>query len=286
MSTRCPSSFALATVILAALAVPSCTSTKSAALRKWEEEHRLASPFIGMRPIWPAEWDGEDNNVPVQSAKTGTWKAAFKRKLREPISFDFVDTPLDDVVAFMRSIHRVSIVVDTKAIEQKEDTGVTLAMENVSFGEGLEHILRPRGLAYTLENGAIFITTREKLLAEWPKLPTVGYDAEEWKPVEAAMNTPLSGDFVRAPFDDVITFLRDRTKLKIIQLAHVPKRPKVGPFPKGTSSISFKFRNMKVKFVLAWVCHQLDLAYTVKNGKVIIDRPERIATMMTTRSDD
>lgn len=275
MSTSRPPSFALAAVILAALAVPSCTPAKSAALRKWEEEHRLASPFIGMRPSWPAAWDSEDNNVPVHGAETGTWKAAFKRRLRDPVSFDFVDTPLDDVVAFLRSIHKVGIVVDKKAIRQEEDIRVTLLMEKVPFGEGLERILKPHGLGYTLENGAIFITTREEL-AEWPELPTVGYDAERWTVVRGAMNKPVSGEFVRASLDDVITLLRDRAKLKIICLVDVPKRPEVGPFPKGTSWISFKFRHMKAKFVLAWACHQLDLAYTVKDGVVFITTPEAV----------
>jgi len=269
------SHFTLAAVIIAAFAVPSCTPTKSGALRKWEEEHRLASPFIGMRPIWPAEWDGEDNNVTIRGAKTWTWKAAFKRKLREPISFDFVDTPLDDVVAFLRGIHMVSIVVDKGAIRQEEDIRVTLLVEKVPFGEGLERILKPHGLGYTLENGAIFITTREEL-SKCPKLPTVGYDAGEWKAVRGSMNKPVSGEFVRASLDDVITLLRDRAKLKIIYLVDVPKRPKAGPFPKGTSWLAFKFRHMKAKFVLAWACHQLDLAYTVKDGAFLITTPEAV----------
>jgi len=266
MSTSRRQSLVVAAVILAALAVPSCRSAKTAALTKWEREHQHASPFIRTRPVWPAEWDNEDNNVPVESSETRNWKTAFRTKLREPISFDFVDTPLDDVTAFMLSIKLVSILVDARAIDTNEDAKVTLLMENVPFGEGLEHILKPHGLGYTLARGAIFITTREEL-AEWLKLPTVGYDEAEWEPVEAAMNTPVSGEFIRTPFDDVITFLRDRAKLNIVQAAH---------FPKSANWISLKFRNMKAKFVLAWVCHEFDLAYTVKSGVILITTPEAV----------
>ena len=267
MSTSRRQSLVVAAVILAALTVPSCTPAKTAALTKWEREHQHASPFIRTRPVWPAEWDNEDNNVPVESSETRNWKTAFRTKLREPISFDFADAPLDHVTAFMLSIKLVSILVDARAIlDTNEDIKVTLLMENVPFGEALEHILKPHGLGYTLANGAIFITTREEL-AEWLKLPTVGYDEAEWEPVEAAMNTPVSGEFIRTPFDDVITFLRDRAKLNIVQAAH---------FPKSTNWISLKFRNMKAKFVLAWVCHEFDLAYTVKSGVILITTPEAV----------
>jgi len=37
---------------------------------------------------------------------------------------------------------------------------------------------------------------------------------------------------------------------------------------------------MKVKIALAWACHQLDLAYTVKDGKIFISTPDRIAAIM------
>ncbi|MFH1732442.1 MAG: hypothetical protein ABIF82_12445, partial [Planctomycetota bacterium] len=196
---------------------------------------------------------------------------AFEKRLAEPVSFDFIDTPIDDVVAFLINLGGVSVVVDKEAVEGRGALDVTLRLDKVPYDQALAWVCGLLDMGYTVTDGAIYVASRERLAA-WEKAPTAAYDAKEWKPVEAAMNKPISFDFKGVSFDDFIAFLRARAKLKISRAAAAR--------PSKIDRIALEVKDMKVKFALAWACHQLDLAYTVKDGAVFISTPDRIAAMM------
>ena len=86
------------------------------------------------------------------------WKKAIRKKLDQKVSFDFVDTPLEDVVQFLRHLTDMTIVLDPKALEGKDKNTVTLKVTEMELDKALEWILKLVDLKYTLKDNAVFIT--------------------------------------------------------------------------------------------------------------------------------
>ena len=65
------------------------------------------------------------------------WKKVVKEQMEKRISFDFVDTPLADVVAFLNNLTGVNMVLDPAAVEG-DDVPVTLKVNDMRLGAALE----------------------------------------------------------------------------------------------------------------------------------------------------
>jgi len=103
---------------------------------------------IGYAPIilYPSNWDQitrrVDNMALGKSTKEETWKADLIKKLQKKVTFDFVDTPLDEAVAFLRQISGVTIIVDPKVTAAGAAPNINLRVTDMSMDLALEWILR------------------------------------------------------------------------------------------------------------------------------------------------
>ncbi|GAG52275.1 unnamed protein product, partial [marine sediment metagenome] len=68
---------------------------------------------------------------------------AVRDKLRRPVTFGFTDSPLEDVVDFMRQVGDLNIVVDTRVLAAAGAGGyrVTLSLTEVPMEDALDFIL-------------------------------------------------------------------------------------------------------------------------------------------------
>jgi len=84
----------------------------------------------------------------------------------KPISLDFMDTPLAAVVNFLKEVSGVNMIVSPKVYEEKseDELMVQLKVDEIPLEEALNLILNLKGLAYTIENGVLLITTEEGAL--------------------------------------------------------------------------------------------------------------------------
>jgi hypothetical protein len=173
----------------------------------WRQVRKLAIPFSQVDPIYPDDWDEKRKRtagvqIEQESPEEAKWKRELQAKLQEPVSFDFIATPLEDVVSFLRNLKNVNIVVDKQAVADRGgQLDVTLRLNDVKFEDALEWILRLVNLKYTLENGAIYVSTQEKI-GESQKTVTRYYDVTDltveirnFKPnVKAISNADLDVD--------------------------------------------------------------------------------------------
>ncbi len=88
------------------------------------------------------------------------WKQSIRARLQEPVSFDFVDTPLEDVVQFLRQITEINFVLDKKALEDLDNSIVTLKVTDMKTDAALNWILRMVGLKYVMKDNAVFISDK------------------------------------------------------------------------------------------------------------------------------
>ena len=90
---------------------------------------------------------------------------AVMQALAEPTTMEFVETPLDDVLAYVRNKHRIHVQLDRCALE---DVGIgaegpiTFSMSGVPLHAALETMFRGLDITFTIRAGVLLITTPEE----------------------------------------------------------------------------------------------------------------------------
>ena len=83
--------------------------------------------------------------------------------LRSPTQLEFTDTPLSDVIDYLKDYHGVEIQLDKRILDEAgigTDIPITRSLKGVSLRSALKLTLKPLGLDYVAANGVILITTK------------------------------------------------------------------------------------------------------------------------------
>jgi len=116
----------------------------------------------------------------VDEAFRSPMELEIERKLDDPIApFDFQQTPLSDVIDFLRDATGINIVVDWPGLEMAgitTNTPVSLRLEGVRFRSALNLLVRQLGLTYTIRDDVLLITTP---LRDQGRLITRVYDVAD-----------------------------------------------------------------------------------------------------------
>jgi hypothetical protein len=115
-------------------------------------------------------------------------KKEIERKLSIPISFNFKNTSLRQVVDDLRSWTGINIVVDERGLEKENislDQPVEIELDEVTLRSALANILYPMRLTYVIENGALKITTEAN-----------DKDRLVWKTYRAEKRTIATPDYI------------------------------------------------------------------------------------------
>jgi hypothetical protein len=85
--------------------------------------------------------------------------------LKSPTQLEFVETPLSDVIDYLKDYHGIEIQVDKKALDDVgigTDTPVTKNLKGISLKSALRLLLKEMSLTYIIENEVLLITTPEE----------------------------------------------------------------------------------------------------------------------------
>ena len=90
--------------------------------------------------------------------------AAIEKALASPTQLDFADTPLQDVVDYLKDVHHIEIQLDRRVLEDvnvKGDTPVTISVKGVTLKSALRLMLRNMQpeLTYMIKDEVLLITT-------------------------------------------------------------------------------------------------------------------------------
>ncbi len=135
--------------------------------RHWQQTRAWSVPQYDL-VYMPREKFEEVRSRSVESAIGGKiaepaeWENRIKDAMGKKISFDFVETPLQDVISFISSLVDVTIILDTEAIRD-EAPSVTLKVTDMRLESALNWVLKLVGLKYTLKNEAIFISKPDRI---------------------------------------------------------------------------------------------------------------------------
>ena len=189
--------------------------------------------------------------------------------LEEEVSFDFIATPLVDVVAFLRNLKRINIVIDRRALANAGEMDLTLRLDRVTFRDALHWICRLLDVRYTILEGAIWISSEKRLEALRQAPKAVRVDSTD-APVLQALGEPVSFDFIATPLDDVVAFLRNLKKVNII----VDKKA-LAERKDGDSDITLRLDGVKFGDALAWICRLQGLWYEVSDKVIFISTEDK-----------
>jgi hypothetical protein len=116
--------------------------------------------------IYPSNWSevarrtGDVSRVRVEEP----WKEEIRRRLSRRVSFEFVDTPLQEALTFLNTLSRVNLILDPKAAAAGAgQVKITLRVTDMDMQTALSWILRLADLVYDLRNQAVFITSKANL---------------------------------------------------------------------------------------------------------------------------
>jgi hypothetical protein len=116
-------------------------------------------------------WAGEAEAVrpkadvdKIDAAKgPANWEDDLRKKLSRKVSFEFVDTPIVEALAFFRSLTNVNMILDPKAIEKGLDAkAITLRVTDMDLKTAMDWACLVAGLVCQPRDQAIFVTFAEE----------------------------------------------------------------------------------------------------------------------------
>jgi Flp pilus assembly secretin CpaC/tetratricopeptide (TPR) repeat protein len=128
-----------------------------------------ASISNGPLIVYPPNWDqiskrADSASIGLRGRNEEAWKADIRKKLQRKVTFEFVDTPLEEAIAFLRSLSNVTMIVDPKVLAAGAPT-INLRVTDMNLDLALEWILRLADLEYAYRDNAIFISQPQNLQA-------------------------------------------------------------------------------------------------------------------------
>lgn len=174
---------------------------------------RLPTTAVADEPATKSETKSEAKKAELPSPLT--WpvgKVVFQqseecKKIREillqPTEFQYLDTPLGDVVSDLEMRHKLNIELDMEALAadgKGSDLPITKTLKDVTLESGLRLILEGQGLTYLIKNDVLLLTT--KTAASAPEnLSTRLYQVHD---LVVAPNDPTA---LKPDFDSLIELL-------------------------------------------------------------------------------
>lgn len=125
-----------------------------------EDIHRSMIPQSELL-VYPEDWKRRSLRTTRQigGSKDDPEMAALRDRLEQRVTFDFQDTPFDDVVKFLRQVTGTNIIVAPSVAAGAAGGGtVTLKVKDMRFGDALKWILELTSLKMALKDQAIFIS--------------------------------------------------------------------------------------------------------------------------------
>lgn len=100
---------------------------------------------------------------PAQGLRMTAAQKRLERALGSPTRLVCQEVPLEQVVAYLGSLHWIDFQIDRKALEEAgiaPDVPVTEHLEGISLGSALRLMLRDLGLDYVLRGGTVVVTSQ------------------------------------------------------------------------------------------------------------------------------
>jgi len=152
---------------------------------------------LGVKP--PQTSAGADVTLPERQRSKAIYKA-----LSEKTTFEFIETPLHDVVDYLEELHRINIWIDSRAMQDVgigSDTPITRNLSGITLRSALRLTLAELDLTFYADHGVLVITTPEEA-----ERPDTGHITRLYNVVDLIWAADADGT-LRADERDFASFL-------------------------------------------------------------------------------
>jgi hypothetical protein len=237
-------------------------------------------------------------SVPAETKAIQEKTKAIQAKLEKPIPMKFVEeTPFEDVLKYVDNATRdaakkgpknrgIPIYVEPKGMRDV-DRGMNSTIRNIDLAGRplrvtLKRVVTQLHLDFIVKDGVLFISSANGIARERKALPVVvGDESADTNDLIKILDQPLSMSFnEETSLGDVVNYIKAASKkgpndpgiqidfdLDGLKQAHKTM----------TSTIrNVDFEGVPLKTSLRLLLTQLDLAYIVKDGIVVVSSPEGV----------
>jgi hypothetical protein len=162
-----------------------------------------ADPFGGPAPPAAAtpETKAAKAHVPNAPHLPTAAESRIREQLGTPTEMDFTDTPLRDVMAFLKDQHGIEIQIDEKELAEcgvKKDAPVTLAVKGITLRSAMRLLLSQlsKSATFVVSDEVLLITSREGAMQR--KSVRI-YDVSDFSEPPVAMGSNAFGHQAAAP---------------------------------------------------------------------------------------
>jgi hypothetical protein len=277
-------------VVLLALFTVIYVRTDKGQTRNTTDEDKLARGNAGTVPVGHRSANGSGTfSRPAKAVASSEPSAATKAilaVLEKPIKMHFRDdTPLDDVLKYIQESAKASfksaipIYVEPVGLQEAEksltSTVSQLELEDQPLRSTLQLMLDQLGLAYTVQDGVLFISSPHGVKQENER-PEIDADPESPK-TQATLRrlaAPVPMPFANeTPLEEIVKHIRSHTKAD-----GLPSGVEIYVNPRGlqeaektlSSTITIDLEGVPLTTTLRLLLKQLGLAFRVNHDGLVV----------------
>ncbi len=212
---------------------------------------------------WPPSWRQELNIL---------------TKLKDPVTLEFVETPLGDVTDFLGDYTGVKFLVDEPDLKQvgiTRDTPISVHVEQISLGSALKVMFEPLDVKCRIERGAVRITLRLPGENTMPDLAIAKPGNANEQRIKEKFQESVTLEFVRTPLSDVLDFLRDYTRVNIV--AHKPSLAEVEVT--SDTPVTIHVEQIPLDLALSILLESIHASYRVEDEVVWITKSTGVPSL-------
>lgn len=203
--------------------------------------------------------------LPNKAATTQQVPEAIQVKLSRKITFEFKDTPLDEALSFIRSLTKITIILDPK-FHQAGLPEISLAVKDLPVGEAIEQILAKANAKSSWVDDTLYVTGTQVQPVETPKLDTNSihfYAAPQWpEKSKIALERKVTFEFLDTSVDEAVAFISSQTGIKFAV------DPAISD--KNRPKISLRVTDMQAGLALEWILKLGGAHAYAKDGLIVV----------------
>lgn len=124
----------------------------------------VAASTVG-DPFGPRGVPAAPPSVVQWLSPTGKIDQAIRQKMAEETKIQFINTPLGEVVGYLKQLHHVQITLAPgleAAADAADDYTITLNLEDIQFDSGLDFLTQSHRMGWYVEGGMVVVTTEQE----------------------------------------------------------------------------------------------------------------------------
>jgi Leucine-rich repeat (LRR) protein len=199
----------------------------------------------------------------------------FFRALDQPGRLEFIETPLTQVLDFIRDLHKIDVRTDEKALHDADITGnlrVTFHSRGMTLNNSLWLMLREHRLTHVIRGDTLLITTPQqaKQIVQEGGINPDG--VKLWSgnsKVFSALADTTTLEFIEVPLQDVIDYLQDLHGIPI----RLDKRALGKKTAGWDTPVTHNLKGITLNSALRLMLDEIGLTHVVSHGVVLISTP-------------